>query len=204
MQCKNIGHTWETLHFWNKDPHGGIIEHNHWNDASLILHIMPNWDMIGAVCLLCSDSYAYPTGKFLEFFIIKKPKFLPPNVVSIFLFLLTNGAASQTGKRGEIQFPSKPLSSCTVHIIYQDMWKKGWNVSAGLQMQTFNLALKKLNMPITKGRRTRNSPAKCNQAQRPRSKWCFCICVFLFLNRHSSILNYNALMSPLTMASTWL
>lgn len=27
-----------------------------------------------------------------------KPKIIPPNVVSIFLFLLTNGAANQTGK----------------------------------------------------------------------------------------------------------
>lgn len=80
---------------WNKEPQGCIIEHNLWSEASLILHAKQNWDMIGIICLLCSQSLTYSKERFLRFI---KPKVLPPNVVSIFLSLLTNGAANQTGK----------------------------------------------------------------------------------------------------------
>lgn len=54
-----------------------------------------------------------------------KPKVLPPNVVSIFLFLLTNGAANQTGKSEKgvekNYFPLNHFFSppYPIHIIYK-------------------------------------------------------------------------------------
>lgn len=84
----------------DKEPQGCIIEHNLWSEASLILHVKLKWDMIGIICVFLSHSHTV-YRRVSGILCCVKLKVLPPNVVSIFLFLLANGAANQTGKSEE-------------------------------------------------------------------------------------------------------